>query len=265
MKIRQTTIVTAADTSHFQPLQNLLWTISHFLPDAKVIVYDLGLTAAESGSMHSGSAPYVLKDWQLRKFDYSQYPSYFNLKTNSGFMGFRPVVMDDVAHEIGSGSLLWLDAGTQLRGFPSQLLSTPNVYSSCVTTTTIKEKLLSGSYTALGVTPDLLTQKINDPGVCSFNLDNPQALALLDKWKQVTLNPNCTAPTGANLRNHNPDAVWAVIYRQAANTNGWTLNYKKEKSLCVRCDTLSLKETQWRILPKPAKRYVLPIFTKRKS
>ena len=45
------TIVTGASSNHFLPLQSLLWTISKFEPTARVIVYDLGLTAEEHAEL----------------------------------------------------------------------------------------------------------------------------------------------------------------------------------------------------------------------
>ena len=94
------TIVTGASSNHFLPLQSLLWTVSQFEPNARVIVYDLGLTGNEHTQLSENAA--ALKNWELRSFDFSKYPPHFSLAENSGRMAFRPTVLAEIAHESSS-------------------------------------------------------------------------------------------------------------------------------------------------------------------
>ena len=240
------TIVTAADSSHYQCMSNLLWTISKQEPGARVIALDLGLTADESALLNN-VPPFYLANWQLRTFDFSKYPPHFNMAQNSGFIAFRPVAMADIAHEFG-GIVIWMDGDCQLRQPLSRTLAIINkqgIYSPNIQMT-VGTKLMPVAFTALGVTSDLLTKPIADPGICGFDASHPQIMALLDRWKAVTMDPNCTAPTGATLHTHNPDSIWSTILYQADKDNHWGLNFNRSGGIMKGCDNLSLAETKFR-------------------
>jgi hypothetical protein len=239
----QLTIVTAADSSHFQCMINLLWTISRYAPTARVVAWDIGLQAQETALLNN-VPPFYLSNWQLRTFDFSQYPFYFSLAQNSGFIAFRPVTMAAAAYEFG-GMVLWLDADCQLRQPISEILAMikkQGLYCANVKSN-IGSKL---SPSALPVTPELSAQSVADPGICGFDIDQPQIMALLDHWKTVTMDARCTAPNGATLQTHNPDSVWSVILHQSATANNWELNYDRLPGIMKGCDRLSLSETKFR-------------------
>lgn len=246
LKTPSITIVTAADTSHYQPLVNLLWTISRCAPSARVIAWDLGLNPEESALLNN-LPPFYLPNWELRTFDFTKYPPHFSLAQNSGFIAFRPVTMADAAHEFG-GIVIWIDADCQLRESLSRTLaviSSQGIYSPNIQMT-VGTKLMPAAFTALGVTSDLLDKPITDPGICGFDTSRPAVMALLDRWKTVTIDPNCTAPAGATLHTHNPDSVWSSILYQANQTNNWQLKFDRMAGIMKGCDDLTLAETQFR-------------------
>jgi len=265
------TIVTGASSNHFLPLQSLLWTVSKFEPNARVIVYDLGLTGIEHTQLSENAA--ALKNWELRSFDFSKYPPHFSLAENSGRMAFRPTVLAQVARQFStveqastctipssspvtrhSSLLVWLDAGCQLREPLATLkarIQRDCVYSPCAPGA-IATCLHPGSYPFLHVTSDLLTIPIRDAGICGFNITNSQVTMLLDRWAAVALDKNCTAPEGSTRRTHRQDAVFAVLLNQAAKANNWSLEGKRLRGLAIKQDNLTLAETQFRTLGAPA-------------
>lgn len=256
-------IVTGASSNHFLCLQSLLWTISKFEPDAKVIVYDLGLTADEHASLLD-APPFYLNDWQLRTFDFTKYPPHFSMSENAGRMAFRPTALADVAHELLTAApqatetattshqpstLLWLDAGCQLRESLDEIrtcVKRNGVYCACAPGT-IASMLYHAARKPLTVTEDLLSKPIRDAGVCGFNIANEQATTLLDQWASVAIDKNCTAPEGSTRRTHRQDAVFAVLLNQAANINGWTLEGRRLRGLAIKQDNVTLKETKFRV------------------
>lgn len=257
------TIVTGASSNHFLPLQSLLWTISKFEPTARVVVYDLGLTAEEHAELIN--TPPFLANWELRTFDFNKYPPHFSMAENAGRMAFRPAVLAEVAHEkcaeplsisLRSPLLLWLDAGCQLREPLDAIKATiqrEDIYCPCAPGT-IAACLHPSSHASLSVTTDLLPLPIRDAGICGFDLANPAVPKLLERWASVALDKNCTAPDGSTRRTHRQDAVFAVLLNQAAKVNNWTLQGKRLRGLTIKQDNLTLTETKFRILGTSASR-----------
>jgi len=248
------TLVTAASSNHFRCLLSLLWTIAKFEPRARVIVWDIGLTAEEHSTLRD-AAPFYLANWELKIFDFTKYPPH-----EAGRMAFRPTILAQLAHGLIQSSsplalhpahllLCWLDADCQLRAPLDDLQTTvkkTGVYSPCIPGT-IETRLHPAARAPLGVTDDLLPKPLRDAGICGFATANPQAIALLDRWASVALDKTCTAPEKSTRRTHRQDAVFAVLLNQAAQKNNWHLETKHLPSLTGKQDHLTLAETKFRV------------------
>src|SRR5262245_24467877 len=97
------TIVTGASSNHFACLKNLLFSLSMFEGDSRILVYDLGLDAAELAELAAGGH-------EVRKCDYDRYPPHVNLANQRGAYAWKPIIVEGALREFG-GMLLWLDAG----------------------------------------------------------------------------------------------------------------------------------------------------------
>ena len=98
-------IVTGADTSHYKPLLRLLFSIEIHEPHATVIVYDLGISKDELDLLQK-----YFPKVDIRYFDYTVYPAYFNIKVKNGEYAWKPVIINEVAKQF-DGYVAWLDAG----------------------------------------------------------------------------------------------------------------------------------------------------------
>ncbi len=234
------TIITAAESRYFSRLQTLLWTVSVFEPQSKVIVWDLGLTQ-EQLDLLNNIPTFCLPNWEIRKFDYSRYPSYFDINVQNGRMAFRPVTLQSAANEFG-GLLLWLDASMQLRGSMSKIMlraKQQGFYAPC-TALTIERGLFPSSRGPLNVTDDLLSKNVMDAGMLCVDTTNPDIKAIIDRWVTVTMDANCTAPTGSAKRTHSQDGVFSAVMYQAIKAKGWTpdcsyaIELRKDRSLTSR-------------------------------
>ncbi len=193
-------------------------------------------------------------------------------------MAFRPTVLASIAHDIiavrrasaravppsplaahPSHLLLWLDAGCQLREPLHEIracIRRDGIYCPCAPGT-IETMLHPAARAPLRVTDDLLPRPIRDAGICGFDLSNDVAavcdrrtkvLALLNRWSEIALDKNSTAPAGSTRRTHRQDAVFAVLLNQAAKAHGWKLETKRLRGLAIKQDTLTLAETKFRTL-----------------
>jgi len=247
MKALPLTIVTGASSNHFICLQNLLWSISKCQPDARVIVYNLGLTDAEHSVLRD-MPPFYLERWEFRKFDFTKYPKHFDMTANSGRMAFRPVTLAAAAHEFG-GVVMWLDAGTVLLEPLDQqraCIQKDGAYCPCAPGD-IESLIYPSAIIPLGITDDLRKLPIRDAGMCGFDTTRPEVMALLDRWSAIAQDSICTAPEGSTRRTHRQDAVFAVLLYQAAKANGWTLEGRRLRGLAIKQDNVTLKETRYRI------------------
>ena len=68
-------IVTGADSSHYKSLCQFLTSLSTYEPDLTVVAYDLGFNKEERLDLIR-----AYPNIDLRRFDYSKYPDYFNIR-----------------------------------------------------------------------------------------------------------------------------------------------------------------------------------------
>ena len=198
-----TTLITAASANHFAPLQRLLYTLAKFEPKLHVVVWDLGLDAAQRQQLTG----------DVRTFDFSPYPPYFDLAKNAGRMGFRPVCLAAAAKEFG-GVIVWMDAGNLLMGglyHFARFVTRVGAWSP-VTQGQVGRKLAPSSAGALGVTDAIASAPLLDAGLCAFDTVNPSAVALLSAWRAAALNPAIADPAGADRYAHRQDAVFTALF-----------------------------------------------------
>lgn len=241
------TIVTAADTSHFGPVQNLCWLLARFEPDTKVIVWDLGLTADQLKLLNE-VPPFALKDFTIRKFDFSKYPAYFSLKDNAGSYAWKPIIVSDAVAEFG-GLVLWMDAGNFFYQSPLNAIRftlAKNGFYSPRLPFDIRHlthpdtiKLLNADAVADG--------RMRDACVVGINSDRPEAKALVEKWRAAALNEPVIAPKGSTTRiaHHRDESVLSLLAYQSGLPleDNWF-------GICGHCDWMSLPHVKFQVTGK---------------
>ena len=81
------TLVTGSDFTHAKSMFNFLASAKKFAPDIEVIVYDLGMTQPQLRKLARKS------NYEVCKFDYSKYPTYFNIGIAAGEYCKSPSIM----------------------------------------------------------------------------------------------------------------------------------------------------------------------------
>ena len=206
------TLVTGSDYSHAHSLMNLLASVKKFEPDIEVIVYDLGLTQSQLRILMKKF------NFEVRKFDFSKYPPYFNIRIAAGEYAWKPVIIEEVAKQ-RSGIVWWMDAG--------------NIISAPLTDYIQKNREAGFWQTSSGGTigrwthPEMLryfklpsdwkSNEIMLAATCvAFDTQNILAMELLSDWAKYAQVKNCIAPEGSNRTNHRQDqallSVLAGIY-----------------------------------------------------
>jgi hypothetical protein len=105
---RNLTIITGSDSSHFYSMLQLVNSVRITNNTrTKIICYDLGLSASQLEKF-TEIFPGIL----LKKFNYSLYPEYYNIKVNAGEYAWKSAIIKDEYNLISPNNfILWLDAG----------------------------------------------------------------------------------------------------------------------------------------------------------
>ncbi|MCP4000616.1 MAG: DUF1647 domain-containing protein [Gammaproteobacteria bacterium] len=205
-------IVTAADSSHFKPLLRFLFSVETHEGCVPVIIYDLGLTPDERESFQI-----LFPAYELRTFNYSEYPDYFDIKVRAGEYAWKPVVIHEVANE-QNGLVVWMDAGnliTEPMISLRQIINDRGFYTP-QSGGTVRDWTHRGTLEYLSVPDHVLSKKNRACGLVGFDTRRKSAMTLIEVWSDCALNKNCIAPEGSSRRNHRQDqAVLTVLLYQS--------------------------------------------------
>lgn len=222
MADRSLTIVTGASSNHFGCLCNLLESIARFEPQARAIVYDLGLKPQEASWLEDNTP-------RLRKFEFSRYPPHVNIRIDKGYFAWKPIIMASLLREF-SGMVLWLDAGNLVHApleAVKDVLSKNGVYSP-TSSGTVARWTHPATLKCLGAGFDLLRKPNRNGAIVGFRADHPGVDALAEKWETCALDKRCIAPTGSDRQNHRWDqALLTVLMYQFQRQSGCQLENER--------------------------------------
>jgi hypothetical protein len=194
-------MVTGADRTHFKSLANLLRSVAGWEPDLRCIVYDLGLTPSQQKEL---AAEFPSRE--VRRFDYSQYPAYFDIRVGAGQYAWKPVILSEVFREV-KGCVAWFDAGnllTEPLTLMRKLVQWKGFYSPFAKGT-VADWTHPATLEYLNVEP-AIRRKQNLAGCCvAVNHRSPEAGKFVERWRECALVKGCIAPAGSSRANHRQD------------------------------------------------------------
>ncbi|CAG8503868.1 1952_t:CDS:1, partial [Dentiscutata heterogama] len=208
------TIVTAASSNHWC---QLTYWISHmnnlklFLPKdikTRIIIYDLNLEEQHKFILDKFKSKNKFNE--LREFNYTKYPEFWNIKKNKtsrGEYGWKVGIIKEISTEF-PGFLIWSDSGTiisqkTLENLP-EILKLHHGFISSKSPDTMAKWTHPGVY-----------KYFNDDGKKYKNVSNCNAAALffdtnrtqylIDALYECALEKECIAPRGSSRKNHRQD------------------------------------------------------------
>ncbi len=204
-------MVTGADRTHFKSLCNLLGSVAKWEPEMRCIVYDLGLEPDQRSDLAA-----AFPSREVRRFDYSRYPAFFNIRVNAGEYAWKPVIFSEVFEECRC-SVGWFDAGNLLYEplyRMRKVVQTMGFYSP-LAKGTIAEWTHPATLAWLNAGASIARCQ-NLAGYCvAANYRSPKARQFVERWKQCALTKDCIAPAGSNRGNHRQDmSVLSILARQ---------------------------------------------------
>jgi hypothetical protein len=233
------TIVTGASSNHFHCLQNLLASVRQHIPDAFLMVYDLGLTAEEQEIIQGNCNAF-------RTFDYSRYPQHVDIRINAGQYAWKPILIEEVLEERG-GLVLWLDAGNLVLWDLVPIWTTIRQYGVVTPRSSgpLRRWTHPGTLRHMSVPAHHLSKPNRNGAIVGFNADCPWARQLSRDWKDCALSKECIAPEGSSRENHRQDqAVLSVLYYRYQECHPFrSVNWIRE---------ISTHNDQLRTIPTPS-------------
>ncbi|CAG8597223.1 184_t:CDS:2 [Paraglomus brasilianum] len=184
-------------------------------PRPRIIIYDLGLDGWQIALLNSLKSAGVFTE--LRKFDFSKYPDFWNIKVNAGEYGWKVGILSELVRDF-PGILVWLDSGSFMRT-PflrniEKLLKNDKCIASPKSSSTLFRWTHPGVYAYYGVPrPEKFRYVDNcSAGVLVFNTHT--ASKLFGEWLDCALHKDCIAPEGSSRKNHRQDQA-ALTYLSA--------------------------------------------------
>jgi uncharacterized protein DUF1647 len=206
-------IVTGADRTHCRSLFQFLGSLSA-VEDAPVVVFDLGLRASERSKLERR-----FPDAEVRTFDYSTYPDYFDIRVDAGQYAWKPVIVNRVLHEF-KRPVCWMDAGNVVSEPLIDLrsaLTLAGMYSP-LGRGTVREWTHPKTIEFLGVNDsDSILDDRNLSGYCvGVNYECEPAVEVVREWAKCALTKECIAPEGSDRSNHRQDqSVLTILARRS--------------------------------------------------
>ena len=201
-------IVTGADATHAKSLVNLLNSIKKFEPSAGVTIWDLGLSNEQVISISQLS-----QSFQIRKFDFDSHPKFMDIKVAAGHYAWKPLIIEETMQS-KMGILMWLDAGNILTG-RLRLLKRVTISKglfSPYSSGTIAQWTHPETLLYMNLSSQHLSSNNCNGALVSVLLSNDDAVSIVRKWKELSLERDCIAPIGSNRSNHRQDqAVLTVL------------------------------------------------------
>lgn len=213
----KTYLVTGASQNHFKSLKQFLTSINDITQEC--FVWDLGLDPQSITELTT-----LFSTVLYRKFDYSQYPDYYNIHISAGEYAWKPAViketMDELLKKDGADSkiLFWCDAGNMLNSTSIALLqdivNTNKLYSP-VASSTLKTwthpKMLD--FFSINNTHPILNNENRNGAQLGFLITDKEIQEFVTQFDECARQKECIAPEGSNRSNHRQDqSLFTILY-----------------------------------------------------
>jgi hypothetical protein len=215
------TFVTAASFNHSKSLVQFLSSLSSVNYEYQIYVYDLGDLPDEYKTNLLEKFPKI----KLKVFDYSKYPSYFNVQVNAGEYAWKPTLINEVLEELkinldlenGNNYLIWCDAGNLIAGNIHSLLINTNKTRIFSPTSlgNIREFTYHTvcEYFNIHNNTRMLNLENRNAAVMSFYITSKEVQEFIHDYAKYAQIKEAICPEGSNRSNHRQDqALFTILY-----------------------------------------------------
>ncbi len=213
--IRSLVIVTGLSKNHYEEGGHMLQSVHHFLPDNKIIVYDLGLLKSQVDSLKEE------KNVEVRVHNFSAYPRFRDQPYKGlGCYSFKPQILYEVMKEYSV--VAWLDASIRLLkpihacvehlDVEPLTVCNPHLHNYRIVQFT-RDAMLDYFNTAR----EKWNKVIGYQSGCIFFRMTPKLRPILDAWYECSLHRECMC--GGDLKPQTSDSKCNGSSINGAGTN----------------------------------------------
>ena len=219
---RPLTIVTAADVTHGDSLVHFLKSALRHESGSRLIAYDLGLSSAQRRR-----AANLSRDIEVRNFDYSLYPEWFDVRMEAGQYAWKPVIVGSVV-QAAEGPVAWMDSGNLILG-PLDALYEGIVefgFTSPISSGDIRQFTHPATLEFFGLDASWGEGRRNMNGASvAFDPKHHAGANLAADWMRYAQVREAIAPVGSSRANHRQDQALLGVLAHRAGFLGGLFNY----------------------------------------
>ena len=217
-------VVTGISDNHFEEAMDMIGSVHHFLPDTKIILYDVGLSKSHLQALH------CIENIEVRHFNFAKYPD-FGKRYGLGGHTWKVHVVNEVSKQYSV--FLWLDASARLRkpltdGFLQRLFQFPLAagHKHCKNTNMVAF-VLDSTLEHLHLTRESMRGVLGfESNIVLFKMDNITRF-LMDQWVDCALHKKCMYGVNRpkqHCRFRRPDQGTFIAYNGCQRFDQPTLN-----------------------------------------
>lgn len=212
-------IVTAANSLYYKTMLNLLNSLDKY-ENKHIIIWDLGLLEEEKKNIKK-CFNYI----EVKQFDFSKYPSFFNIDINAGEYAWKPVIIKKTFEQY-DGFILWLDAGCIISHRLNSIRNLIKIYGFYCpySQDSIQSWTHEKTLDFFKLPKNHYRKKMLSAGIVGINKKSKKTEKIINEWSTLAYKRDVIAPYGSNRNNHRQDqSLLSIIFYKY---------YKKNPGLC---------------------------------
>lgn len=224
--------VTGSDKYFYESAIQLIDSINRHEKDSKIIFYDLGLELFQIKNLKQ-----TYQNLEYRKFDFSNYPSFFEERDEFGKLGayaWKSAIISNVFFEKKT-NIIWLDAGNTVSkklNLVRIVLSFYGFYSP-ISSGTIEQWTYSSVLADLELSQRIRKKRNLTGGIVGLSWKSSKSKEIIRLWFEFSSNQNLISPEGSTRNNHRQDQSLLSIITYGLNSSFLLLKSKKLFSIQV--------------------------------
>ena len=220
------TIVTGANKYYFKSLCQLLNNINNTLYNynLNLYIYDLGIDEIQINELFNNLNSFNKNiTYNYLKFDYSKYPSYYNIYEKKGEYAWKSACIWQTYKNIDSDILMWCDSANLFTTSSIEslinIIKEQGIYSPS-SKHTVREWTHNKCLEYFNIENDniILNLQQRSGGMLCFDLNNISTHSVIKEFYNLSKIKECIAPDGTNILNHRQDqALFTILYYNYTN------------------------------------------------
>lgn len=208
-------IVSAADSTHFASIIQLIKSCIESDSNAEIIIFDLGLTKKQ--------VDFISTQFKInpKPFPYKDFPEWFDIKQKAGSFGWKPWIILQTAIDC-DGILIWMDAGNKVISKLDRTIGVIEKFgffamssSGCIRQWTHPDAIQEMINLGFNISDELLNKQNLSAACLGFNLKNNRTYQLIETWANLALEKKVISPENSSNENHRYDqSVLSIIHHE---------------------------------------------------